>query len=263
MDTERREFLKRVFQIGGLAALYSLGAVESAESIGLLAGTTTGPTGSWATWDETDESGWGDSANVFITLFENTSAGGNETGQGGGLSGADLVLTQSGNVAGATGSPPTRAFVTDDRFQGTQIAFNLITGNEWSFVLKINSLALAHAGNSDYLLSYVTDWNIFLLQTGEIQFGGVAGFGKTTDSPATNVDLWIVMARPSSGNTWGGFATSKPNVKADVESTKLVDFGSATSPSTSGQRYIGAYSDGTQAMECSVYYLLMSDKYLF
>ena len=129
----RREFLKRTFQAAGLAGLYSLGAgaIEEAIARGIMpAIATLGGTGSgdatntnFLTWDKTTETGWGDTANVFICVAQNTSAGGNETGEGGGLSGLNLVLTQSGNIAGMSGG--ARAFDGgDDYMQVTTAHIN-------------------------------------------------------------------------------------------------------------------------------------------
>ncbi|MBU1307886.1 MAG: hypothetical protein KKF33_20470, partial [Alphaproteobacteria bacterium] len=75
--------------------------------------------------------------------MENTSAGGNETGQGAGLSGADLVFTQAGNLAGATGTPPKRVFDGGDDY-GTVTAAMLDTilnnvGDAWTLVWKVNA----------------------------------------------------------------------------------------------------------------------------
>jgi hypothetical protein len=50
----------------------------------------------WVLWDETTEAGFA-SDNRFVTIF-NGGASANETGSGGGLSGADLVWTQVGGV---------------------------------------------------------------------------------------------------------------------------------------------------------------------
>ena len=72
----------------------------------LRAGGGSSAAPSWSTWNELSESGLADD-DTFVVMLEQTGAGGNETGQGGGLSGANLVLTDaSANIAGATGSPP-------------------------------------------------------------------------------------------------------------------------------------------------------------
>jgi len=92
----------------------------------ILRAGEAGAGGSWAEWDEQSESTLdvdqdGDgNEDTYICFFENTSAGGNETGRGGGLAGADLVLTQAGNIAGAIGSPPNRQLDgSDDYFSFT------------------------------------------------------------------------------------------------------------------------------------------------
>lgn len=99
---------------------------------------------SWANWDEQSE----DTLSVdqdndgvedtYICFFENPTAGGNETGRGV-VTGSDLVLTQEGNVAGATGSPPYRTMDgSDDGFYPTDAWLNaLFAGQtEWTLIIK-------------------------------------------------------------------------------------------------------------------------------
>lgn len=71
------------------------------------------------TWDGTKNGNW-DTANVFVGVAENTSAGGNETGYGI-FSGSDLVLTQSGNIAGMSGG--VRAFDGTNDYLSATTAF--------------------------------------------------------------------------------------------------------------------------------------------
>ena len=141
MNQERREFLKKAYRIGGMAALYSLGVVEEAISWGVLPAVVS-KTVSWAAWDESSESGLA-SNDTFVCLMENKVSGGNETGQGGGLSGVDLVLTQAGNVAGASGSPPKRIFDNvDDNMTWTTTAMqNWFSGTTFTLIEKVDTYA--------------------------------------------------------------------------------------------------------------------------
>ena len=106
---DRREFLKKAFQVGGMAALYNLGVtLEQANAWGVMPMSVMDPAAGgpyWHNWDEQsedtlfvdqDEDGTED---LFVVFGE----GGNstdETGRGAGLSGADLVWSQSGAMAG-------------------------------------------------------------------------------------------------------------------------------------------------------------------
>lgn len=141
----RREFIKKAVQMGGVAALYNLGVtLEQARAWGVLPATIMEPTGDlWTTWDEASEDTLsvdqdGDGAeDTNITFGENTSAGGDETGRGV-LTGADLVLSQSGNIAGAVGSPPYRPMDgTDDTFRVTNNWFNAIFAGETEYTLIV------------------------------------------------------------------------------------------------------------------------------
>jgi hypothetical protein len=61
----------------------------------------------WGNWDDFYESTLA-ASKIFTVVFNNVSDGGDEVGQGGGLSEAGRTLTQSGNIAGSTTSPPGR-----------------------------------------------------------------------------------------------------------------------------------------------------------
>jgi len=128
----RREFLKRTAKLAGLAGIYSLGAgaVQEAVAYGILpsiaalGGSSGGAVNTnFLTWDKTTLTGWGDSTNVYINLPRNTSAGGDDTGYGI-FSGGDLVFVESGNLAGASGTPLTRAFDGSDDYMQSTAAFN-------------------------------------------------------------------------------------------------------------------------------------------
>jgi len=75
--------------------------------------------GNLLTWDGTKNGNWNTGA-VYVGVAENTSAGGNETGYGI-FSGSDLVLTQSGNIAGMSGG--VRAFDGTNDYLSATTAF--------------------------------------------------------------------------------------------------------------------------------------------
>lgn len=108
-------------------------------------------------WDEATEAGMA-SDNTFVCFMENTSASGNETGQGGGLTGDDLVLTNSGDVVGATGTPPYRYFVdTDADGMRYNAPANVIGGcSSWTIVMKFHRITDTNGG---WLLSFMLDYN--------------------------------------------------------------------------------------------------------
>jgi len=101
----------------------------------------------WADWDESSQSGLS-STDTFVVLLDDVSASSNETGEGGGLSGADLVLTQYGSVAGATGSPPTRALPSSDGFTVTQGLIAMLHGaTEFTLIWKVKRNSGWASGN--------------------------------------------------------------------------------------------------------------------
>lgn len=279
----RREFLKRCALLAGggatgLAALSAMGvSLEEAYSLGigpLLSRRGTGGSGpgAWVNWDEAsedtldvDQDGDG-TEDTYICFFENPANSGNETGRGAGLSGADLVLTQVGSVAGATGDPPTRPFDHSDNRFSIPSAVTDLTGagngtGEYTLICKMKDLANHGGANSDYVLyiNSTANEDVSREHTAEgLEFGI---HGTPTASPGTSGDLYIIYAKPSGGNTWCGWTDSKPNSKSDIDSNNIIEIGSELYLGWTG-RYIGAYSDGSQAMGGAGYYILFSNRYL-
>jgi len=245
---DRREFLKRCYKIGGVAAIagMGLGAVRDAMAWGVLPAVVTGVGGgtSWATWDETTESGWGDDANTFIVLFENISAGGNEVGQGLGLSEANRTISQAGAIAGATGSPPTRfTDGTDDIFSWTSAGAAAVCSTApWTLILKVKdfvhpglqqtALSFADTSNSDYIAYYPNaDGTINAI----VQDGGAIKLNATTvDAIPTSGDVYIAYWHDGVTVKFG-FTTTRP--------TKLSDFGANDVISATTTLTIGNFDD--------------------
>lgn len=121
-----------VLLVGSVKAVQSLPIVPSQ----LITSAAAPTTYSWADWPCDSEATLA-TANIFVCLMENTTAASNEVGQGGGLSGADLVVTQAGSINGAVGSPPYRYIDTDDVFTITVPCADLITGGAWTVLMKM------------------------------------------------------------------------------------------------------------------------------
>jgi len=277
-DKTRREFLKSCFRIGGYAgiACLGMGAVEDARGWGILpviVGSGAGPGTSWATWDEITESGWGDPVNNYIALFDGSAAQ-NETGQGGGLSGADLALTQVNNVPAASGSPPTRALTTASTqyFTHTDTAGGIIAANGgagWSVIIKVNTFAVVGADQYIYWYSVNAAGKLRVL------------LKKENGSNKLNVGIYDVTAAswklgptsttdiiPATGDVYlcawydgtyfrAGFATTKPTKWSDFDATKrLTDTNTSTAVGpTAG---IGASELGASPSTVKLYYIILS-----
>lgn len=226
---------------------------------------------SWATWDEITESGWGDSANNYICLMENASAGGNETGQGGGLSGADLVLTQTGSVAGATGSPPKRQFDgANDVLDATSSFVNgLFLGSTWTFIQKWNALVVSGL-SLNFFWNSATDYlNLERDAGGHLRLyvadsGGNKATAYTTAAIPSSGDVWVMgWYDGGSGLIRCGWATSKP--------TKWSDFAANNRASVSNSISYGGLGGRTSPVgntpgghfpQGSLYYVIGSKKCL-
>lgn len=81
-------------------------------------------------------------ASTFVCEFLGGSSA-NETGVGGGLTGADLVLTQSGSIA-ASSSGYRALDGSNDYFSATAtFAAAFFNASEWTYALKVKSLTAA------------------------------------------------------------------------------------------------------------------------
>ena len=221
MDIKRRRFLSKAWKVGGLAALYSLGV--SHKEIDAFWGFEKKPSGggnSWATWDETSEAGLA-SDDTFVVMEENINAGGSETGQGGGLTGADLVLSDVGTVDGATGSPPTRVNVAASGQAWTITALNaMFNTGTWTLIFKANVTSVgihqywcvlgAGAAGQNGITAYYYETNTF---TVSIDQNGVNEAKASGAVAATGIQWVAVWA--TGGVLKAGIATTRPTVLAD------------------------------------------------
>lgn len=226
----RREFIKRASQIGGLAALTGMG-ISDAHAIGVshsaFFGTSSGSgstTSSWSSWDAKTESGWG-STNTNIIIFDGADST-DETGQGV-LTGADLVATQLGSVGAAVSDAgyyyrPLDG--TDDRFWLTVAWWNTLlqSKTEWTIAIKARSDAGGYLLRSQasvgtpYVLMYEdATHGYFYSKDSE---GGE--YVTTDDSPRGGTYWWCIWT--SGGASKAGFTNTGSGVGG--QPIKLSDF---------------------------------------
>uniref|UniRef100_A0A6M3IPM2 Uncharacterized protein n=1 Tax=viral metagenome TaxID=1070528 RepID=A0A6M3IPM2_9ZZZZ len=201
------------------------------------------PQQKWANWDESSEEGLA-SEDIFVSLMENTNASGNEIGQGGGLTGENLVLTQVGDVAGATGSPPKRAIdATDDRFTWTAAGIqNFLGGTTFTFIWKYDTFAdntatypAILANGAQYMYIYVNPSSklaIYYKDTDTTSDGAV----ETTNSVPTTGNVYFYIWSDGTDINWGFSTTKKSNPddiaagdKAKITATPNFNVASVTS----------------------------------
>ena len=292
MDLDRRKFiigaLKAAGVVGGWEAfqvLHRLGGVslvKEAQAANIFinghAGGSSTPT--YATWKENTEI----VSNSAVWLMEGGAAA-NETGvdsRSVPLTGADLVGTQTGNLAAATGSPPSRLFDgTDDSMAFTTNALDVLANgtNTWSIIIKGIDITEAQAANHDIFYFYNVAGNVL----GNIFSGGFQNqvWVNAGDKP---IDGPFITAVPTTGLVhlayWGddtyvrcGWVASAGGSGTNGQPTKWSDFPANNRLSATGvaawangtfnnatyqsiMRYSGAYTAG------KIFYVLMSDKCL-
>lgn len=181
----------------------------------------------WANWPEDSEAslaGGPDGANIFVCMAGG-GLGADETGQGGGLTGVNLVLTQAGNIAAAAGGKRTLDG-TDDEFLMTTAALDALICNSnktWTLILKLDNITLT---NADYFFSFSADpesvdrisANISATATitGTMEEDNVLENVGTVDALAVSTEYYVCMWADGI-NAYVGFTTTRP--------TKLSDFG--------------------------------------
>jgi len=247
-DLGRREFLRKAFQIGGIAAIhrFGLGAVKDAQAWNILPVIPTmgaaGGMQEYSAWDELLEN-----VNVGLCIqATNTSPGGNETGVSGRglLSGADLVATQAGNVPGSDGTKRLLNGV-DQRFTLTANALaTLLTGTEWTIIGKFTTM---NPVDSDGMFWQFYDSAPINIISATASVGDLSvnldddDEADATVTPTTNLApstayYIAVWTSAIDGFTRCGYSTTLP--------TKWSDF---TSPTTGGQ--FAAVYDGFSAFD--------------
>jgi len=224
---------------------------------------------SWSDWDELSETGWtGSSTNTNICFFEGDTTA-DEISQGGGLAGADLVLSLEGTVEASSGTPPSRHLdgVTG-RFSATATYGGMLDSNTgaWTRIIKLHDFAAganqalcdSDNGGSDHAI------RIWRNTAGDSSFevydysGGAYRLNATTTAGIpTAGDVWVCLWYDGTYFR-GGWATSKPTKWTDFAANNRV---SQTTTSTSNEvalRY-GSKNDGTDYYaDVYLYYVLQS-----
>lgn len=170
-------------------------------------------------------------ANTFTCALDSTVANADETGEGGGFSGADLDLTCYGNIKAASGTPPSREF-DQGCLEATAAFLNgvLRNRNTWSFAWIMHDVAsgqlkfplYARVDVYDKLFIGLNSGNILYAQAG--QAGGMVFDEATaiTSGAVPTTGTVLVMAWSDGTYFRAGFI-----VDPDTVPTKWSDFASA------------------------------------
>lgn len=278
---DRREFLKKAIQAGGLAALYRLGVTpDQARAWGVfpvnIMKPAISPSPYWSGWDETAESGLSadqdadGNEDTFVAFMENPANGGDETGQGGDLAGADLVLSHAGggSIDGAVGDPPTRTIDADNEyFTCPQAMLDIMAGqNTWTFITKLtncNPPAANHGilrvsgGTNDamYIRSGAGSNDLYVY----IDDAGVNRITATTaDNWTVNIPVWF-FAQSDGSTTVAGWSHSKPTSLAAIAAGQKVSFaGAVTFDNFSADKFLYYDSGNVKAIRGDAYYVIFS-----
>ena len=278
-DVDRREFFKKCYKIGGYAAIAGMGfsAVKEAMAHGILpavVGTSTGTL--YSAWDETTET----VKNSAVWLLEGGAAA-NETGVDSRtvpLTGVDLVGTQAGALAAASGSPPSRLFDgTDDLITFTANATDVIANGTsvWSLVIKVENLADWQVGGGDPVFYFFKAAYASLLglydvggSTFQIWDAGGQRINSATTAPIPTAGMVHIAAWSDGTYVRCGWVAAAAGSGANGQPTKWSNF-----PANNRLSYTGQVSwpnsdfntgrdlmrQGSRYSPGKLYYALMSD----
>lgn len=229
-----------------------------------------GTASSWANWNEASENTLdvdqdGDGVeDTFIAFMENTLAGGDETGQGGGFSGADLVLSQNGNIAGASGSPPSRTLDgSDDYFTVTNTFRDWLSGEgTYGIIFKVEDW---NPADSYECLFFWRDGNLInlrsTLNTRELTVNFDGTSLTTTNAMPTSGVLYCYVGCDGSDFRIG-FSTTKPTKWSDFAANDRASNGSSVSFPSNTTNTPPIFSDSNYLTDRSVkgdaYYTIWS-----
>lgn len=268
----------------GIIAIFCFLLYGQPSAVIFISGHASGTgTTSWSNWDETTEAGWKASGtSTYIVLFENTVAGGNETGQG--LhSGTSLAMVQSGNIAGAAGSPPQRSMDgSDDYFAYTGIEDTVDVGNggTWTLIIKTENLETGLARGSYFVYFYDAstgdalaiicrtsdDLRFEIWDAGVHVWGAVGTGADATPGQYSGVsDVYVVCQFNSATNVlMAGFSkTTKPTKFTELTSgVSQVVAGGINFAEFDNRYHIGGDPTHGSYVMNDIYYFLMSKEAL-
>ena len=224
----------------------------------------------WLNWDESAEVGCA-TDDIFCCMMENVNAGGDETGQGGGLTGANLVLTQAGNIAGATGSPARRALDgSGDYFSMTTAAIDALIGNAnntWSIVIKALFTDRAAAAQLFWLgqTGYDEVIRCSVNTNQKVVFNTIqddTGDNVTTTDALSNSTVYYFAIWTDGTDLRCGFSTTRPTKWSDFGANDRGIFGTNTG-AYSGESFthsknIFSYESTYEPWLGAGYYVVMS-----
>lgn len=165
-------------------------------------------------------------SNTFVVEMTGSSAA-NETGVGGGLSGADLVWTQSGSIPAASGG--FRALDGSMYFSCTDTFLTTLLGQStWTIMTQIKNLT--SIGNRWWRNIYSASYELYpyFLKTGGTNTCFIA-------SPPNSIDGWHVVS-VSGTKSFSGF---KSGSTAPTRIDDL-DYGILYNPSCGSNSWAGA-----------------------
>jgi len=228
----------------------------------------TNQTGRWYDWDESSESKLQNSE-ILAMVVANVNVDGDETAQGMGLTGADLVMTID-NMAGLSGT--SRAVVTNSGVTVTSTCLNtLFSKDTFTIVIKLEDagkdgaatyyyVSLKDSSNTNTLIIWqqqAANIRAIFIDSGELDTG--------TKPQAVGICYFAVWKKPG-GNVFVGYKNDEPKPTSISDFTDTMDMGTSTMPAEGAwiiRSIIGRVNDASSTAPCNLYYIVAAKAMLF
>ena len=239
----RREFLKKAFQIGGIAGLISLGAVKEARAWGILPGVAGSSEGfvNWDLWPESDQ----ESLNTaYCCMYDAPNVGDDDIGFSGRslLTGLNLVQSQVGGVAGYNATEGGRLIgynSISDYFNTPDGCLDVLNGKStFTVLIRVNNYGAQVNGYNALYASDGAANNKFYFTWGgatisaNCTINGVAGTGQVKASHLTIGNDYVLALWGNASHVRMGIAPAspKPTLESDFTDYYETHAGATTWP---------------------------------
>ena len=222
----------------------------------------------WNAWTEDAQSTLA-SQDILPYFHDATGLGEDDVGQGGGLSGANLILTESGNVPGSSTSPPYRQLTqaSSQFFTPTAAALNAMLLGQAEFTIIVKMADQSTHTNFPYDLR--TDAgnhnrvavNITATRTLTCNAGAEA---KTTVGTVPDSGTVYIASWRKGGVTKHGFSATRPTSEASFEANNMVTMDEASViTGTTFASIFDFYHVSTYYLTAKAYYIVIAKTCLF
>jgi hypothetical protein len=216
----------------------------------------------WKAWDEATQDTMA-CADCYCALFDAPGAGDDETGAGFGLTGADLVLTETGTVPGVSAGYRQLAKASNQWFRDNdgilgESCYGASTN--WTVILKYAD-ATKHATESSYLFAASEDFGV-LDERISVHLNTDGTWAFVTDQDNGGADTQTSTGQMHGSSGWlaiwsngtamkAGIGTTRPMVVGDFDEVLTSAYAGNYVSETFARTYLGTWNNGA-TYDCDI-----------